>query len=330
MGFGDPHRHFRVADSTNARARELVEAGAPHGTVVTADEQTAGRGRQGRHWTAPPGKALLYSAVLRPLDQRHLLLPLAAPLAVCEAAEELAPGIECEIKWPNDIWVDGRKLAGVLIEARMPGQDPADAAEERRTKRNKDAGRPNSSAIRPTEDAAPHRVRRRQARAGGVDRASLQPQDGWAVIGVGLNLSIAPDEFPPDLRETAVSLFDLGGEGRGRSDGASRSGHRRVIPLPRSSIDVPPPQAVVGSSGPPPALPTAAAALNRHLDRWVAAKRDQILGAWRSRDALRGREVSWGGGSGVADGIEDSGDLVVVAGGGDRVVLGAGEVHLLL
>lgn len=120
MGFGAPHRHHRVTDSTNARARELVEAGAPGGTVVTAAEQTAGRGRQGRSWTAPPGKALLYSAVLRPLDERHLLLPLAVPLAVCEAAELLAPGIECRIKWPNDIWLDEHKLGGVLIEARPP------------------------------------------------------------------------------------------------------------------------------------------------------------------------------------------------------------------
>jgi BirA family biotin operon repressor/biotin-[acetyl-CoA-carboxylase] ligase len=240
MTFGAPHRHFRVTDSTNARARELVEAGAPHGTVVTAEEQTAGRGRQGRSWTAPPGKALLYSAILRPLDERHLLLPLSVPLAVCEAAEELQPGIECAIKWPNDIWVDGRKLAGVLIEAK--------------------------------------------------------PQDGWAVIGVGMNLSIAPDEFPPDLRETAVSLFGSSAEGRGR----------------------------------PPALPTAAKVLNRHLDRWVEVDRATTLAAWRARDALHGREVAWSGGAGVADGIEDSGDLVVVAAGGDRVVLGAGEVHLRL
>jgi BirA family transcriptional regulator, biotin operon repressor / biotin---[acetyl-CoA-carboxylase] ligase len=232
MRFGAPHRHFRVTDSTNARTRELVEAGAPGGTVVTADEQTAGRGRQGRSWTAPPGKALLYSAVVRPLDERHLLLPLAVPLAVCEAAEELKPGIECAIKWPNDVWVDGRKLAGVLIEAK--------------------------------------------------------PQDGWAVIGVGLNLSIVPDEFPPELRETATSLdTDVG------VDGARR-------------------------------------ALDAALAHWVEADREATLGAWRSRDELRGRQIAWDGGTGVADGIEDSGDLVVVAAGGDRVVLGAGEVHLRL
>ena len=70
--------------------------------------------------------------------------------------------------------------------------------------------------------------------------------------------------------------------------------------------------------------------MNRHLDRWVTADPAEVLAEWRSRDALRGREISWDGGSGVADGIEDSGDLVVVAAGGDRVVLGAGEVHLRL
>ncbi len=248
-----PHRHFRVTDSTNARARELVEAGAPGGTVVTAAEQTAGRGRQGRSWTAPAGKALLYSAVLRPLDERHLLLPLSVPLAVCELAEALEPGIECAIKWPNDVWVEGRKLAGVLIEAK--------------------------------------------------------PQDGWAVIGVGLNLSIAPSEFPPDLRETAVSLFSSSAGGQGKS--------RRSLPA-------------VAPTGLPLTPLTAAKALNRHLARWVEADRATILAAWRARDALRGREISWGDNSGVADGIEDSGDLLVVAAGGDRVVLGAGEVHLRL
>src|SRR6476646_7843017 len=103
MTFGSPHRHYRSTDSTNTRARELAAAGAPHGTVVSAAEQTAGRGRQGRVWTAPPGKALLYSAIVRPLDEHHLMLPLAVPLAVCAAAEELQPGIECGVKWPNDV-----------------------------------------------------------------------------------------------------------------------------------------------------------------------------------------------------------------------------------
>lgn len=107
---GRPRVHHRVADSTNERARELASAGAPNGTLVTADEQTAGRGRQGREWVARPGAALLMSLVLRsPTDA----LPLAAAVAVCEALP-----VEATIKWPNDIWVDRRKVAGILVEAR--------------------------------------------------------------------------------------------------------------------------------------------------------------------------------------------------------------------
>lgn len=117
--FGHPRRHYRLTDSTNERARELAAAGAPGGTVVTADAQTAGRGRRGRAWAAAPGEALLYSAVLRPLGDGHRLLALAVPVAVCEAIESLAP-VECAIKWPNDVWIEERKVAGVLIEVRVP------------------------------------------------------------------------------------------------------------------------------------------------------------------------------------------------------------------
>jgi BirA family transcriptional regulator, biotin operon repressor / biotin---[acetyl-CoA-carboxylase] ligase len=115
--FGRPHRHLRRCDSTNTVARELAAAGAAAGTMVTADEQTAGRGRMGRSWAAPTGKALLYSAILRPLERRHRLLPLAVPVAVCEAIETVTP-VGTAIKWPNDVWIGERKCAGVLIEAR--------------------------------------------------------------------------------------------------------------------------------------------------------------------------------------------------------------------
>ena len=109
--FGSPHLHLRSTGSTNDRARELAEAGAPSGTVVTADEQSAGRGRRGRAWSAPPGKALLFSAILRPLELEHVLLPLSVPVAVCEAVEALAP-VEARIKWPNDVWIDEAKVVG--------------------------------------------------------------------------------------------------------------------------------------------------------------------------------------------------------------------------
>jgi BirA family transcriptional regulator, biotin operon repressor / biotin---[acetyl-CoA-carboxylase] ligase len=107
---GRPRLHLRATTSTNDRARELAARGAPHGTTVTAGVQTAGRGRQGRTWSAPPGTALLASVVLRDAPQ---LLPLRAGLAVADVA-----GAAARVKWPNDVLVDGRKVAGILAEGR--------------------------------------------------------------------------------------------------------------------------------------------------------------------------------------------------------------------
>jgi BirA family biotin operon repressor/biotin-[acetyl-CoA-carboxylase] ligase len=189
------------------------------------------------------------------LEERHVMLPLAVPLAVCETAETLNPDLECGVKWPNDVLVEGRKLAGVLIEAR--------------------------------------------------------PRDGWAVIGVGLNLTIARDEFPPELRDTATSVFP----GPSDSSGASRS-DRSAVPHPH--------QPGVGNGG----ATAAARVLSERLGHWVEAKPAEVLAAWRKRDALRGREIAWEGGSGVADGVDERGFLLVRLADGERVALGAGEVHL--
>ena len=107
---GRPHLHLRETGSTNERARALAAAGAPHGTLVTAGFQTAGRGRQGRTWVAPPGRALLLSLVLRDPDA---LLALRAGLAVADLA-----GPAARVKWPNDVLLEGRKVAGILVEGR--------------------------------------------------------------------------------------------------------------------------------------------------------------------------------------------------------------------
>ena len=88
---GRPRLHLRSIGSTNARARELAQAGAPHGTAVPADEQTAGRGRQGRGWSTPPGGALAVSLVIR---DPNPLLSLRAGLAVADLAGELSRSLE--------------------------------------------------------------------------------------------------------------------------------------------------------------------------------------------------------------------------------------------
>lgn len=123
-GLGHPRLHLRLTGSTNDRARELAQAGAPHGSLVTASAQTHGRGRGGRTWSAPAGRALLMSLLVRwqAQGQAPLLLPLIAPVAVCDVAGERAL-----IKWPNDVVFESgpgggasplAKLAGVLTEAR--------------------------------------------------------------------------------------------------------------------------------------------------------------------------------------------------------------------
>jgi len=113
---GVPRLHLRRIESTNVRARELAAAGAPHGTLVTAAEQTAGRGRQGRSWSAPAGSALLASFVVR---EPPPLLSLAAGTAVAAVAQRLdRAGRAAAVKWPNDVLLDDRKVAGILVEGR--------------------------------------------------------------------------------------------------------------------------------------------------------------------------------------------------------------------
>ena len=111
-----------VTDSTNRVAMEMAENGAPHGTVVVADAQTAGRGRMGRRWVSPAGKNLYVSLLLRPsvptADAPRLAL--VAGVALADTVE--AMGVTASLKWPNDLYCGGRKAAGILAEmASDPG-----------------------------------------------------------------------------------------------------------------------------------------------------------------------------------------------------------------
>jgi len=115
--------------STQAIAFDLAEAGAADGTVVLADHQTAGRGRRGRTWEDAPGASLLASVLMRPrLEPRRLpWLSYVAAVAVAEALQEAA-GVEARLKWPNDVLAGGRKIAGILLEARMAVPRPGEPA----------------------------------------------------------------------------------------------------------------------------------------------------------------------------------------------------------
>src|SRR5918992_1955269 len=158
MTLGRPRLHLRETTSTNDRARVLALASAPHGSLVTAGSQSSGRGRQGRVWAAPAGRALLMSLVLREWDP---LLPLRAGLAVADLA-----GGAAVVKWPNDVLLGGKKLAGVLVEAR------------------------------PSE---------------------------WAVLGIGVNVSVDVESLPADVRARAATL--------GRPPSALESTLRELLEL---------------------------------------------------------------------------------------------------
>ena len=112
--------------STNADLAEAARSGAPGGTVLVADHQTAGRGRLGRSWTAPPGSGFALSVLLRPEVplERWTWLPLLAGLAVSDALRQQT-GLPAEVKWPNDVLVLGRKLCGVLAERVETDSGPA-------------------------------------------------------------------------------------------------------------------------------------------------------------------------------------------------------------
>jgi len=112
--------------STNDAARALAEAGYPHGVLVVADHQTHGRGRRGAEWFSPPRKNLLLSLLLRPTAPPHQwprLTHLAA-LAACQGIETACPSLRPQVKWPNDIFLAGRKTAGLLLESTFPAHSP--------------------------------------------------------------------------------------------------------------------------------------------------------------------------------------------------------------
>lgn len=121
-----PVVHLATTASTQDVVRQAAAAGAPEGHVAVADEQTHGRGRQGRAWVAPVGSALLASVLLRPAVAASQLPPLAlvVGLALHDALAPLVPPGRLRLKWPNDLLLDGRKLAGVLVEASLRGDRP--------------------------------------------------------------------------------------------------------------------------------------------------------------------------------------------------------------
>lgn len=117
--FGRPMRGFEEVGSTNERAANWAEDGAPEGAVVLTEYQSAGRGRHGRTWNAQKGRNLMFSVVLRPhLDADRLgLVTVAASVAVAEVVDDFVAPHRATLKWPNDVLLEGRKTCGMLLES---------------------------------------------------------------------------------------------------------------------------------------------------------------------------------------------------------------------
>ena len=266
---GRPRVHLLRTDSTNDRARALAIVGAPHGTLVSARQQTAGRGRQGRRWSAPAGSSVLASLVLRSPPP---LLPLLAAVAVCDVIGERAL-----IKWPNDIVVPAgnvngcgegssglAKLAGILVEGRTYPEGHG--------------------------------------------------QEGWAVLGIGINVAVRLDELPAELQARQRHRAGAHADADADEDAPSAGN-----PLPAATLGLE-----------PSAVEPTLARLLDALARRLAESPQETLNAWRARDALLGREIAWTGGVGRASGVDGDGRLLAALAGGGQAALASGEVHLVL
>ena len=236
---------YDAVDSTNLVLKKLAREGAEDGTVVVADSQGTGRGRMERAFFSPPGKGIWVSILLRPtfLPQDAPKCTLMAAVAVARAME--AFGLRAEIKWPNDILHDGRKLVGILTEM---------SAE--------------------------------------MDRVN------YVVIGIGINVNIAPEDFPAELRAIATSLMQMKG-----------------APMPRVAF---------------------LQELLRALDDLYTSVQHEgfapVLAAWREYAVTLGQEVRVIGPAGeafegVAADIDAEGALLVDTAEGRRRVL-AGDVSI--
>jgi BirA family biotin operon repressor/biotin-[acetyl-CoA-carboxylase] ligase len=234
--------YFPRLGSTNDQARRLAEDGAPGGTVVLADAQSAGRGRRGRAWHSPPGKGLYFSLLLRPPEMSP---PAAAPLtlaAAAAAARKLrqSTGVPVAVKWPNDLLVGAKKLGGILTEARCN------------------------------------------------ERALL-----YIVLGMGLNVNHRAEDFPPELRGSATSLY-----------------LERGIAFERIAL-----------------LLDLLEDLRRSVELFFQEGFAPFLPLWKELSATLGREVRLaGGGAGKAVDLDADGALLVEDEQGRRRRLTCGEI----
>jgi BirA family transcriptional regulator, biotin operon repressor / biotin---[acetyl-CoA-carboxylase] ligase len=222
LTLGNPLIYLPAVESTNTYAKALASAGAAEGALITTDHQTAGRGRVGRVWKPLPNQQLILSFILRPTFPAHYLV-MASALATAEAIEATTP-LRAQIKWPNDVLIEGRKVCGILIETsdgvailgmglNVNGSFASDSElAARATTLAAEAGAPI-----PREPLAIVLVSRLDALyhqlSTGGDAAPRALRDRWRdrLITLGRHVTIRQSSHQPDVFEGIAEDVDGGG-----------------------------------------------------------------------------------------------------------------------
>lgn len=244
--FGRRLKLIDVTTSTQEEMRLLAEQGAPSGSLIIAEEQTSGRGRQGRKWLSPPGKGIWMSLLLRPELPLTCApqLTLLCAVAVCRAIRAVT-GVDAGIKWPNDLLVQGRKVCGILIES--VGED---------------------ELIR------------------------------YCIAGIGIDVNLDPDDYPPELLAIATSLKMESGQDCNRA-------------------------VLIGA---------VMNELEKLYELYVEQGFGPICHLWEALSITMGKEITVktarGDIQGIAEGLDPSGALTLVSKDGQRINIYSGEVQL--
>jgi len=287
-----------TVDSTQSVAFALAERGAADRTVVVADQQLAGRGRRGRIWRAPAGTSLLASIVIRSRLPQALLPTLSPTTAVAtaEALRRVAP-VAARVKWPNDVLVGGKKIAGILLESRARSGVPEPSPDHTRpelgvSEPRRDGTRPESGVSEPGRSfLGPPSVQAGLTDPATTNQAGLDDPATTPVTIIGIGVNLGQREFPPELAGLATS--------------------------------------VALETGRAPDRETMLAALLKEFDAWRARLEREGFGPireqWRMLSDTLGRHVTLDGVTGIAVDLDVDGALLIDAGGSVSRVI-AGEI----
>ena len=220
---------FESTGSTNPDAKRYAEEGAPHGTTVVADRQTAGRGRRGRSWESPAGRSIYFTIVIRPAfaPDKASMVTLVMALSVAEAIHEVT-GLDTGIKWPNDIVVNGKKVVGILTEMSMTPEmnEIQFLVAGVGVNVNQESGEEFPEGLRGTATSLKMESGQQFDRAGLLARILEQFEQDYETFERTVNLSGLRARYESRLvgRNAAVRVLDPAGEYTGISRGITETG----------------------------------------------------------------------------------------------------------